>query len=79
MLLEIMLRRVLVQKSFMETQQGSTIRNFALDFVSPEELVINIFKRCQKSVMDCVATLSSRHKKLASIIFVNLLTEDHVA
>ena len=48
--------------------------HYALHYVSPRKLVIKILKRYQKSVMDCVATLSSRHKKLASIICVKLLT-----
>ena len=34
--------------------------------------------RCPSSVMDCVATHSSRHRKSASIICVKSLTEDHV-
>ena len=54
-----MLRRVLVQE---------------FQHVSPGKLVINLSKRCEKSVMDCAVTHSSRHKKLASIICVKLLT-----
>ena len=40
--------------------------------------VINALKQCLKSVMDCEATLSSRHEKLASTICAKLLVEDHV-
>ena len=75
--LESMSRRVLVQKSITETQQVSTNANSALDHALLACLVINTVKQCRKSVMDCVATHSSRHKKLASIIFcVKLSMED---
>ena len=73
-----MLRCVQAHILTLETQQVSTNGNFALDYVSPGKLVINISKRCQKYVTDCAVTDSSRHKKLASIICVKLLTEDHV-
>ena len=73
-----MLRRVLVHVSITETQQFSTNGNSALDYGLLVNLVINnTLKQCQKSVMDCVATHSSRHKKLASIMCVKL-SEDHV-
>ena len=55
-----MLRRVLVHISTLETQQVSTKGHFALDYASPEKLVIKISKRCQKSVMDHVVAQSSR-------------------
>ena len=42
------------------------------------KLVINTLKQRQKSVTDCVATHSSRHQKLASIISAKLTMEDHV-
>ena len=48
-LLEIMLRRVLVHIS---NKRRSNVR---LDYVSPGKLVINISKRCQKSMTDCAA------------------------
>ena len=76
--LDIMLRRILVQRLAIETQQVSTSGNSALDNVSLGKLVINISTRCQKSVTDCAVMHSSRHKKLASIICVKLSTEDHV-
>ena len=58
-----------------ETPTGANIYcgdagKFRLDYVSPGKLVINVSKRCQKSVTDCTVTHSSRHKKLASIICV---------
>ena len=54
-------------------------RNSVLDYASLVNLVINTSKQCPQSVMDCVVTHSSRHKKLASIICAKLLTEDPVA
>ena len=67
-LLEIMLRRVLVHTSTMETQQVSMIGNFALDYASPEKLEINISKRCQKSVMDFVAVQEVCFDNLCEIV-----------
>ena len=79
MLLEIMLRRVLVHISIMETQQASTNGNFALDHALLANLVINnALKQYQKSVTDCAVTHSSLHKKLALIICSKLSMEDHV-
>ena len=77
MLPEIMLNRVQARTSTMETQQVSMNGNFALDHALLVNLVINTLERCLKSVMDCVATLSSRHRKLASIICAKLSVEDH--
>ena len=73
-----MLKRVQAHISTMETQQVSINGNFALDYALLAHLVINTSKQCQKSVMGCVVTQSSRHNKLASIICAKLLTEDLV-
>ena len=78
MLLGIMLKHVQAHTSTMETQQVSVIGNSAHDCALPVKLVINVLKRCLKSVTDCVATHSSRHKKLASIICAKLSMEDYV-
>ena len=77
-LLEIMLKRVQTLLTTMETQHVTTNENFALDFALLVNLVISTLKRCQKTVTDCVATHSSWHKELASIICAKLLMEDHV-
>ena len=45
-------------------RNGISVQNYAL----LEKLVINTSKQCQRSAMDCVATHSLRHKKLASIV-----------
>ena len=58
--LEIMPRRVLVHISITETQQLNSV----LDHALLVKLVISAWELCQKSVMDCVATHSSWHKKL---------------
>ena len=76
-LLEVMLKRVQARTFTKLTQQVSMDGNFALDYALLVNLVINTPKLCPKSVTDCVVTHSSRHKKLASIICANLLTEDH--
>ena len=75
--LEFMPRRVLVHVSLTEKQQFSTNGNSVLDYALLVKLVIITLKQCQKFVMDCVATHSSQHNKLASIICVKLLTEYH--
>ena len=63
-----MLRRVQVHVSITETQQVTTNGNSVLDYALLVNLVINnTLTQCQKSVMDCVATHSLQHKKLASI------------
>ena len=72
MLLGIMLKRVQAHISTMETQQVSINGNSAHDYALLVKLVINTLRRCQKSVTDRVATHSSRHKKLASIISAKL-------
>ena len=56
MLLEIMLKHVQVHTSAVETQQVPTNGNFVIDFALLVKPVINLSKRCQKSVMDCVST-----------------------
>ena len=61
-----------------ETWQVSMNGNFALEDTSLGKLVIKTSRRCLKSAPDCVATVSPRHKKLASTICVKLLMEDHV-
>ena len=66
-----------LETTLKRVQSLSMNGNFALDCASPENLVINTSKRCQKSVMDRVATHSSRHKKLASIICAKLSMDDH--
>ena len=71
--LEIMLIGVQAHITFTETQQDSTNLNSVLDYELLVNMVINTSKQCQKS-----ATHLSRHKKLASIICVMLLTEDNV-
>ena len=52
-----------------ETRTGAYIYdgNSALDYALLVILVVNTLKRCLKSVIDRVATLSSQHKKWASI------------
>ena len=78
MLPEIMLKRKQAHVSTVDTQQVSMNGNLELDCALLEKLVINTSKRCQKSLMDCVVPHSSRHKELASVVCVKLLTEDHV-
>ena len=78
MLPEIMLKRVQLRTSTVETQQVSMNGSSALDYAVLVNLVICKLKRRLKHVMDCVATLSSRYKKLASIICAQLSVEDHV-
>ena len=56
-------------------QQVSTNGNSVLDYAFLVNLVINTLMQCQKSVMDCVATHPSRHKKLASIHWFNMCEE----
>ena len=47
-------------------------------YALPINLTINTSKQCPKSVTDCVATHSSRLKKLAPIICAEWLAEGHV-
>ena len=54
--------RVQAHTSTMEAQQVSMNGNSALDYALKVNLVIKTLKRCLKTVMDCVATLLSRHK-----------------
>ena len=52
--------------------------NFALDCALLVNLVTNTLKRCLKSVMDCVATVPSRHRKLASESCAKLSVGDNL-
>ena len=69
---KIMLKRVQAHTSTVETQQVSMNGDSALDFSSLGNLVIKKLKRWVRSAEDCVATLSSWHRKLASTICAKL-------